>query len=153
MKSTLFFLMVLSVLSVLAQKTTRNKLKLKEDVSFETKVDITDTIKPLKGDIGLFGYEKAQNSAAESFFVTNNTLRQIIALSFTISYLNSRGEKLHSRTETVKCSIPPSETRKIDIKSWDNQRLWYYLGSHSRHNDFGNPFDIRIHIEYFVSPI
>ncbi len=134
------------------QKTTRGKLRLREDVMIHHMEKVNDTIVPANGEIGLYGYEKAQQSATESFFLTNNTGREIVSIAVSISYFNMRGEKLHSRTEEVKCDIPPSETRKIDLKSWDRQRLWYYFGSHARHTDFSNPYDIRFHIDFVVSP-
>lgn len=152
MRLILSVIMMFVLCAGVAQKTTRGKLRLRDDVRFENSVLINDTIVPAKGEIGLYGYEKSQQSSAESFFVTNSTGRDIMSMTFSISYFNLKGEKLHSRTETVKCDIPPTETRKVDIKSWDSQRLWYYHGSHARHNDFGNPYDIRIHIEYVVSP-
>lgn len=139
--------------AAVAQKTTRGKLRLRDDVRIQHVDKVNDTIVPLKGEIGLYGYEKAQQSATESFFVTNNTDREIMSLVVSISYFNIRGDQLHSRTEVVACDIPPSQTRKIDIKSWDRQKLWYYTGSHARHSDFSNPYDVRFHIEYVLSPI
>lgn len=144
--------MMMVMFPVVAQKTTRGKLRLRDDIRIEGHANINDTIVPNKGEVGLYGYEKAQQSVKESFFVTNHTDRTIISLAFSISYYNERGEMLHSRTETVRCDIPSAETRKIEIKTWDSQKLWYYIGSHARHNDFSNPYDIRFQIKYIISP-
>ncbi len=153
MRLLVFAISLCLAAAALAQKTTRGKLRLRDDVRFQPTEKVNDTIVPPMGAIGLYGYEKTQQSATESFFVSNHTEREIESLVLTISYLNMRGELLHSRTEVIKCDIPPSETRKVDIKSWDRQKLWFYVGSHARHNDFSSPFDINFHIEYVVSPI
>lgn len=152
MRSLLAALIIISFFSGYAQKTTRGKLKLRDDVRFESSAKVNDTIVPARGDIGLYGYEKAQQSTKETFFVTNRTERTIVSMIFSISYYNVAGEMLHSRTEVVRCDIPPAETRKIGIKSWDSQKLWHYVGSHARHSDFSNPYDIRMRVEYVVSP-
>lgn len=153
MRSLVSVIIFLVAIVTWAQNTTRGKLKLRDDVRFENNVKINDTIVPAKGDIGLYGYEKAQQSTKEAFFVINHTDRVISSLTFSISYYNERGEMLHSRTETVRCDIPATETRKVEFKSWDSQKLWHYVGSLAHHNDFSNPYDIRIHIEYIISPV
>lgn len=135
-----------------AQKTTRGKLRLRDDVRIENQVVAVDTVIPEKGSVPVSGYEKAQHSTSECFFVTNNSAREISSLTFTVTYFNLRGEILHSRTESVSCDIPPSTTRKIDIRAWDRQKLWYYVNSQARHNDHSTPFDISIHIDHFLSP-
>ena len=136
-----------------SQKTTRGRLKLRDDVRIGQTVNVADTIIPAKGEIIVSGFEKAQQSASESFFVSNHTCFTITAIGFTITYLNLRGEVLHARTESVRCDIPPEMTRKVDIRSWDRQKLWYFKDSQARHNDYCNPFDIRIRIDYVVSPV
>lgn len=147
--STLF---VFCMLVVSAQKTTRGKLKLRDDVKIENRTVALDTIVPNKGEIVVSGYEKSQQSTSECFFITNNTPHLITSLSFTVTYYNLRGETLHSRKETVSCDIPPTETRKVDIRAWDRQKLWYYVNSQARHNDHCTPFDISIHIDLYLTP-
>lgn len=139
--------------NAVSQKTTRGRLKLRDDVRIGQAANAIDTIIPAKGDIVVSGFEKAQQSASESFFVTNHTPRTLTSITFTITYLNLRGEELHARTETVRCDIPPEMTRKVDIRSWDRQKLWYYKDSQGRHNDYCNPFDIRIRINHVISPV
>ncbi len=134
------------------QKTTRGKLRLREEIRVEHQESAIDTIRPAKGEIVVSGYEKSQQSTTECFFVTNHTSHTITGITFTISYYNMRGEQLHSRTETVRCDIPPSETRKLDIRAWDRQKLWYYKHSQGRHNDNSTPFDVAFHIHYCLTP-
>lgn len=146
-------LSLLFVYPALAQKTTRGRLKLRDDVSVGHNINVVDTVIPAKGEVVVSGFEKAQQSVSESFFVTNHTSRTITSVTFTITYLNLRGEMLHARTETVRCDIPPEMTRKVDLRSWDRQKLWYFKDSQARHNDFCNPFDVRIRIDCVLSPV
>lgn len=146
-------IIVLAASHAMPQKTTRGRLKLRDDVKIGRIVNAIDTVIPGIGDIVVSGFEKAQHSASESFFVTNHTSRTLTSITFTITYLNLRGEVLHARTETVGCDIPPEMTRKVDIRSWDRQKLWYYKDSQARHNDYCNPFDIRVRIDYVISPV
>lgn len=148
---SLVLIAAVAVMSVSAKRnvTTRKGLKTEYDFGVHEQEAAPDTIWPQKGDFGVYGYEKAQSATSESFFVTNNTSTTVSALVVTITYYNTRGDLLHRRSaEKVACDIPPGETRKIDIRAWDKQKLWYYKHSQARHNAYSTPFDVKVQIDY-----
>lgn len=76
--------------------------------------------------IAFSGYDKAQQSASESFFITNNTDRTMSGVTMYIEYLMPDGRQLHKRFIRLSCDIPPGETRHADVPSWDSQKTFYY---------------------------
>lgn len=79
-------------------------------------------------------------------FVTNHTGRQIDGVTFTIDYFDLSGRKLHSRTLTVRTTIPAGETRQVSFRTWDRQQSFYYrLSSKPRRAD-GTPFEVAVKI-------
>lgn len=77
-------------------------------------------------DIEVFGYDKPATSDKESFFVKNGTDRTLTGFTLKVEYRGKDGKQLHSRTIETECDIPAGETRRIDIKSWDVQKSYYY---------------------------
>lgn len=132
------------------QNTIRKHLRLEKPVV--TKPAEFDTIRTLSDSILLSGYEKAQSTSTENVFVTNHTPHYISGINITIEYVNKKDEQLHKRTQTVKCQLPPGQTRCLEFKAWDKQHLWYYKHTQARHNEYGSEFDVRIGINYYLSP-
>lgn len=77
-------------------------------------------------DIRFSGYDKKATADKETFFVTNTTDRTLQGFSIYIIYSTVAGKQLHRRYENVECNAAPGETVKIDIKSWDSQKSFYY---------------------------
>lgn len=93
------------------------------------------------GQVVFTGFDKNRNSTKESFFIINNTDRTLTAVTLYIEYLTPDGRQLHKRCLKLSCSIPPGETRKADIPSWDTQRSFHYYKSTGK-NKGGNPFTV-----------
>lgn len=72
------------------------------------------------------GYEKPQQSATETFFITNGTDRTMSGVTLYIDYRMPDGRQLHKRFVRLTCNIPPGETRLADIPSWDKQKSFYF---------------------------
>lgn len=90
---------------------------------------LLDTIVADSGVVRFSGYEKTLRSNRETFFVTSLVDREIAAVGFRISYFDSSGRLLHKVSHRKYVAIPPGETRRIDIPSWDKQFTFYYAGS------------------------
>ena len=90
------------------------------------------------------GFDKRTESTVESFFVTNTTDRSLTGLDFTLTYLTLEGRQLHSRHVEIDCDIPPGETRKYDIRSFDRQKSFYYHKSQAPTRRQASPFRIDI---------
>ena len=91
--------------------------------------------------IGFSGFDKKIGSSTESFFITNNTNRTMTALTLYVDYLTLDGRQLTKKFYKLNCNIPPGETRKVDIESWDTQRSFYYEKSAPAHGG-GTPFTV-----------
>lgn len=76
--------------------------------------------------ISFSGFDKPGRSTTESFFITNNTDRNMTGVTLYIEYLTPDGRQLHKRFLNLSCDIPAGETRKADIRSWDTQRSFHY---------------------------
>lgn len=86
------------------------------------------------------GYDKPQNSSKESFFIINKTDRTLSGIVLNIDYITPDGRQLHKRIEKIPCHIPPGETRKTDISSWDTQHSFRYIESKGRPE--ANPYTV-----------
>ena len=96
------------------------------------------------------GFDKKINSSMESFFITNHTDRTLTAIALYIDYLTPDGRQLHKKYYKLACNIPPGETRKADIKSWDTQHSFYYVKS-APPKGGGSPFTVKFDpIAYYL---
>lgn len=87
------------------------------------------------------GYDKTAASARETFFITNGTDRTLAGVSLYIDYLTLDSLQMHRRFIHLPITIPPGETRRADIRSWDSQKTLYYR--HSPHpRKKATPYDI-----------
>lgn len=97
------------------------------------------------------GFDKKKNSSKESFFITNNTDRTLTAVTFYIDYLTPDGRQLHKKYTRLNCHIPPGETRKADLPSWDTQHSFYYHKSEVSPKG-GNAFEVVFDpVAYYLS--
>ena len=87
------------------------------------------------------GYDKPRRSATESFFITNTTDRRMTGVTLYIEYLTTDGRQLYKKFVKLVCDIPPGETRKADIPSWDKQKSFYYIKSEASSKG-GTPYTI-----------
>ena len=93
--------------------------------------------------INFAGYEKEANSNKESFIIVNPTGFVIKGYEVKIDYLDLQGRMLHSQTIRKKCKVPPGESRKLDIPSWDTQHTYfYYLGNEPK--KVATPYKVKI---------
>ena len=111
-------------------KTTRKNLR-----SLEVPVAVMESDDGLLPDsldgvdpnaVSLKGYSKRASDAKESFFITNNTKQRMSAVRLLLRYTTMQGEMLTQRTVTVPVSLKPGETKLVEVKSFDVQRLFYY---------------------------
>lgn len=89
------------------------------------------------------GYEKSLRSSKETLFISNNSDSTVTAVIFTISYIDTSARKIHTRKVRHNGEIPPRETRRIDIPSWDTQKTYYYLKGETPRKS-ATPYDITI---------
>lgn len=122
-----------------------------EEVPVSTSSTETDEdVIPLNisNKIRFVGYDKEINSSQESFIIVNETDYEVTGFRVSIDYMDLRDRMLHSRDIERPCEIPPGESRKIDIPSWDTQKTYYYyLGNEPK--KVATPYKVLFHPQSF----
>lgn len=135
-----------------SDRTTRRGLRVKTPDASAVSAAPGDTLRnPSVADVKVSGFDKPLRSRFETMFVTNCRPSAIIAICFTIDYTDPSGRQLHQSVRTVRCDIPPGETRQIKFTTWDAQSAFYYVVTGKPRRSEGSPFDIRCRINYVVT--
>lgn len=130
----LILLAVLMPLMSVADRKNSISRKLKPSTSRQVGAECCaepfDTVAADNTTVRFSGYEKTLRSNRETVFVTNLLGdREIAAVYFTITYFDSSGRLLHRSSRRHRAAVPPGETRRADLPSWDRQFTFYYAGS------------------------
>lgn len=144
MRITLLILLVItSVCAADCRRTTRRGLRPAPAESREAVV-AGDTIAVAEGDFTLAGFEKPLRSRRESFFVTNNTDRDIISLRVRLIYYDLADRMLDTRTVDATADVAPGETSRVYIRAWDLQDVFYYYRSARPRSGVATPFKVSV---------
>ena len=100
----------------------------------------------VRPSIRFYGFDKTAASNMESFFISNGLDRTVSELVVIITYSDMKGRQLHRQEVKIDCTIPPGETRRTDIKSWDTQKSFYYHKS-AKPKRQATPFDVRLELK------
>lgn len=145
--------------SLRIEKQSKSKTTVGKDIEGR-KINLNDSVStsdlflmelmPQLRNCRFTGYEKEVNSGKETFILNNLTDRAIKGFTVKIDYLDMKGRMLHSQTITESCDIPKGETRRFNIKSWDEQHSYYYYrGNEPR--KVATPFQVKFHpISFWV---
>lgn len=95
--------------------------------------------------IRFYGFDKTVGSSIESFFIVNGLDSPLVGLEIEITYVDMKGRQLHKRSVTVECDIPAGETKRVDTKSWDTQKSFYFYQSVKPKRQ-ATPFDVRLRL-------
>lgn len=99
------------------------------------------------------GFEKPLRAVRESMFITNSTGRPVESLSIEITYLDMQGRQLHKVSHEVSTDIPPGETRRVEVPSFDRQGLFYYhLSPLPARATRATPFRADVKVRYICHP-
>ena len=123
--------------SVEAGKSDFHTVSMRSD-----SIAFCDSILPL---IRFYGFDKTVSSNIESFFISNGLDREISGLDIIITYTDMKGRQLHKRSAHLDCNVPPGETKRHDIKSWDTQKSFYFHKS-VRPKRQATPFDVKLRL-------
>lgn len=97
-------------------------------------------------NIRFYGFDKTVGSSFESFFIINGLDSVIDAMVVTITYFDMKGRQLHKNNVKIDCQIPPHQTLRTDIKSWDTQKSFYFHQSVKPKRQ-ATPFDVKIELQ------
>lgn len=150
MRHIIYIIALFASLAAGAQNTVTRGLKVSSaataDAAASAPAVVYDTLTVTPGDtlIRVSGYSKPLRATRESMFVTSRAADDIVAVELSISYLDLKGRTLHERTLWRRVIIPPGQTRKVDIPSWDpTQTFFYHRGPRPR-TDGVTPYDVRV---------
>ena len=135
----LFIVAILVALSVSARKQRTGPSRLtpvsepvEEQVLTDTSLVIFDTIiAPSKSHLRFSGYDKPNRATRETFFVTNNLpdSATVTEIEVEFTYMDMQNRMLHRQSHTIGCEIPPGQTRKLSVRSWDTNNAFHYYRS------------------------
>lgn len=99
--------------------------------------------------VKITGFDKRAESSRESFFITNTTDRTLVEVNLYIEYLTLEGRQLHKQYYSLKCEIPPEETRRVDIPTFDKQKIFYYYKTPRPARRAATPFKVDVTLSAF----
>ena len=155
--SALLLLLVAGTLDMGARvRSTRKNLR-----STEVPVAVLDTVDGLLPDslmtvdpaaVTIKGFAKRASDSKESFFITNNTRHRMSAVRLLMRYTTMNGELLTQRSVTVPVSLKPGETKLVEVKSFDVQRLFYYYAGPQPRKQ-ATPFKVAFRLTGYDVPV
>ena len=155
--SALLLLLVAGTLDMGARvRSTRKNLR-----STEVPVAVLDTVDGLLPDslmtvdpaaVTIKGFSKRASDSKESFFITNNTRHRMSAVRLLMRYTTMNGELLTQRSVTVPVSLKPGETKLVEVKSFDVQRLFYYYAGPQPRKQ-ATPFKVSYRLTGYDVPV
>lgn len=133
------------------QRTTRpGRLQTMAPAQTIAPVVAADTIVPPRAAemIVLRGYDKPLRGSRETLHITSQTARHISAIGLEITYLDTSGRMLHRREAEIRLDLPPGQTLKASIPTWDTNRSYYYKGGPKPRVSGVTPYDISCRVLY-----
>lgn len=132
------------------QRTIRpGKMKREQsDASVAAARQSTGWLVPDSGAVTVSGFAKPLSSLYESMYVTNNSDSTMTALKLSLDYRDTSGRQLHQRSDTATVMLPPGETRRIELRSFDRQQTCCYVNSvRPRSRSRQTLFTVRVHVD------
>lgn len=123
----------------------KDSIGIPQSVTIEEN-DSTCNFDEIRGKVRFYGFDKTLTSQKESFFISNGLDKTLTALEVEITYFDMKKRQLHQRLVPVECEIPPGETRRVDVKSWDAQKAFYFHQSAAPRRQ-ATPFDVRLRLK------
>ena len=102
--------------------------------------------------VTLKGFSKRASDSKESFFITNNSKHRMSAVRLLLRYTTMKGELLTQRMVTVPVSLKPGETKLVEVKSFDVQRLFYYYAGPQPRKQ-ATPFQVAFRLTGYDIPV
>lgn len=112
-----------------------------------------EAMAPYRSDSVLLSkYDKTVDSNVETFFVTNRSRRSLLGIKLELTYLTEDGDELHRRECDIVCNVPSGETRRVDIRSWDRQNTFCYIGSRMPRRRVAIPYKVVLTLRQLTFP-
>lgn len=154
MKKLLTLGLLLFAIVALSARVVRHKRvgKVVEKKPEVVAAVIDTLVMPPSTVAAIYGYDKPLRARSEVFFVKNNSADDINAMSLSLNYYDTSGRLLHRRSHRLAVAVPPGETRRAEIPTWDTNYSFYYKGSRPPRVS-ATPYNVTCTIDtLFVSP-
>ena len=151
----LLMLLCVSTLDARTRTTRKNLRSLEVPIAVLESSDglLPDSLVSVDPNaVTLKGYSKRASDSKESFFITNNTKHRMSAVRLLLRYTTMQGELLTQRTVTVPVNLKPGETKLVEIKSFDVQRLFYYYAGPQPRKQ-ATPFQVAFRLTGYDIPV
>ena len=109
-----------------SEKTSKAGSSENSDSIISLTTDSLTFVEKIRPDIRFYGFDKTATSSVESFFISNALDSEIIGMDILITYFDMQGRQLHKRNVSLDVIVPPHETVRTDIKTWDTQKSFYF---------------------------
>lgn len=129
----------------------RLNVKLEKEAKLDNEASTTQIVsmqsdsiflRRLEKELRFSGFDKKASSTQESFFLSNESNVKILGVKIEVTYLSMAGQMLHRfMSPMIDCDIPSGETRRLDFKTWDGQKSFYYYKSERPRNS-ATPFKV-----------
>lgn len=125
------------------EKSTKYIAQEPTDSIISLTTDSLTFVEIIRPAIRFYGFDKSVTSSLESFFISNALNSEINGMDIQITYFDMQGRQLHKRNAHLDINIPPQETMRTDIKSWDTQKSFYFHQS-TKPKRQATPFSVKI---------
>lgn len=125
------------------EKTSTTNILESSDSIISLTSDSIIFVEKILPAIRFYGFDKTVTSSMESFFISNALDSEICGMEIRITYFDMQGRQLHKRNIPLDIKIPPHETIRTDIKSWDTQKSFYFHQS-AKPKRQATPFSVKI---------
>ena len=143
MKS-LCLIIIAAVMTIFSLSARQNRYTRPYPVAQDAPADTTAVDTIAAPQIALAGYDKPVDASRETIIATNNTGRDIIAVTLSIHYLDHAGNVIHSATVDIPTFMSPGETMMLSWPSWDKNRTYYYAhGRQPSVRRHAHPYTVR----------
>ena len=117
-------------------------------------IEYDTVVSPAADSIAVDGFEKPLRSMRESMTVHNRTARPLVSVGLDMVYTDLSGRMIHRARHNVNAMIPPGESRRIDVPTFDSSASFYYRHSaRPRYTSHATPFDVAVTVIYITQPI
>ena len=134
-----------------SEKATKSISQEPTDSIISLTTDSLTFVEIIHPAIRFYGFDKTVTSSMESFFISNALNSEIKGMDIQITYLDMKGRQLHKRNAHIDINIPPHETMRTDIKTWDTQKSFYFHQS-AKPKRQATPFDVKIDLLSLTLP-
>ena len=103
--------------------------------------------KDLEKDITMVSYEQSWLDSKATLALKNNSSEEVKNVVFLITYLDMSDNELDYEEFTIRASIAPGMTKKLDIPAYEHDRWYHYYKSEGARDKATTSFKIKFQLK------